>query len=96
MATLRTVMDEQQAEQLRGQIASEEHFLSTLVAGLPDLEIRENRAKQTLNDPARSLEHRSATTTLQKLGRQRAQIEERIAGAKYRLKVAQDRLRQMT
>ena len=98
MPTFQQTMDLQQAEQRRGQIRAEEHFLSTLVAGLPDLEIRENRAKRKLeltkDDPRQIREHRSLTTELQKLARQRALIEERIAGANYRVKLAKTRLAQ--
>src|SRR5208337_1724570 len=95
-AQMPTTFDQQQAEQRRIQITVEEHFITTLEGGLPDLTIRENRLKQQLElakDP--SWEHRSATTELGKLSRQRTLIEQRIAFAKGRLKVAQDRLAEL-
>jgi hypothetical protein len=91
-----TLQESPQIEQLRGLIAAEEHFLTTLVGGLPDLGIREKRATQLADlakdDPRRIWEHRSLTTELQKLARQRSLIEERIAGANYRVKLAKTRL----
>jgi hypothetical protein len=96
MPTLHEAMTSPQIEQLRGQITVEKHFITTLEGGLPDLTIRENRVKQQLDlakDP--SAKHRSAAVALQKLARQRSLLEERIAFAKGRLKVAQDRLAQV-
>ena len=93
-----TLQESQQIEQLRGLIVAEEHFLTTLVGGLPDLGIREKRATQLADlakdDPQRIWEHQSATKTLEKLCRQRSLIEERIAGANHRVKLAKTRLTQ--
>ncbi|MGA2979206.1 MAG: hypothetical protein ABSD76_06410 [Terriglobales bacterium] len=96
MATLQESMDLQAIEQLRTQILVDKHLVDGLSSGLKDIELRENRAKQVLelttDRPADASERRSATTALEKAGRQRSVLEERIRNAKYRIELAQKRL----
>lgn len=92
MPTLQQSFDLQQAEGLRNSIAVDENLLTGLTESLRDLELRETRARKVVEAATCLMDQRMATSSLEKLNRQHAELSQRLSFAKQRVKSAKDQL----